>query len=218
MQHNQNTSCYSKRSIVIGSPLIIITTNFLSAYFFGALIGKWVFIPIILIEWCWFIFFIARFGGRISIKLWLRKPDHNSIWTVFAVILGLVPFPIFLLHKGLLAEWTVWLPWIILAIVNPWLEEFYWRGLLLDNISRWNKWIAILFSSLLFAANHAVFGIYSELMRGPEIFVSTLVMGIVWAVTYKKTGSLRWVLIAHFLVDFFNLSVPSFLDLYQPGR
>lgn len=63
----------------------------------------------------------------------------------------------------------------------------------------------------------SVFGIYSELMKGPEIIVSTLIMGIVWAVAYKKTGSLRWVLTAHFLVDFFNLSVPSFLDLYEPG-
>jgi membrane protease YdiL (CAAX protease family) len=168
--------------------MIIITTNFLSACFFGTLIGKWVFIPIILIEWCWFIFFIAKFGGRPSIKLWLRQPDHNSIWTVFAVILGLVPFPIFILYKVHLAEWTVLLPWIIQAIVNPWPEEFYWRGLLLDNTSRWNKWIAILFSSLLFAANHAVFAIHSELMRSSEIFVSTLVMGIVWAVAYKKNG------------------------------
>jgi len=218
MQQEQTTNWNSKSLIVIGSPLIIMATNFLSAYFFGALIGKWVFIPIILIEWCLFIFFIAKFGGKTSIKLWLRPPDHISFWTFFAVALGLVPFPIFLLHKDLLADWTVLLPWIVLAIVNPWLEEFYWRGLLLDNTSRWNKWIAILFSSLLFAVNHAVFAIHSELMRGPEVFLSTLAMGIVWAVTYKKTGSLRWILVAHFLVDFFNLSVPSFLDLYQPGR
>jgi uncharacterized membrane protein len=36
-----------------------------------------------------------------------------------------------------------------------------------------------------------------------------------WA--FVKTKSLRWTILSHFLVDFLNLSVPSFLDLYKAG-
>ncbi|MBD3903325.1 CPBP family intramembrane metalloprotease [Chryseobacterium sp. C-2] len=107
------------------------------------------------------------------------------------------------------------MPWILIALINPWMEEFYWRGLLTDHTKKWNGLFSILFSSILFSLNHLVFGIHSELFRGYEVLLSTFVMGMVWAITYKKTNSLRWVILSHFLVDFLNLSVPSFLDLYK---
>jgi hypothetical protein len=43
-------------------------------------------------------------------------------------------------------------------------------------------------------------------------------MGIIWGLDFKKTNSLRWIIFAHFLVDFFNLSASSFLDLYEKGN
>ncbi|MPS71944.1 MAG: CPBP family intramembrane metalloprotease [Chryseobacterium sp.] len=75
----------------------------------------------------------------------------------------------------------------------------------------------MLFTSIVFSTNHAVFGINSNLFKGYEVVISTFVMGIIWAITYKKTNSLRWVILSHFLVDFLSLSAPSFLDLFKPG-
>ncbi len=161
--------------------------------------------------------FVSFFGGVKSIKRWLKKPVGSFGWTILALIIGLIPLPLFLLHSELLSPWEIWLPWILLALINPWIEEFYWRGLLLDYAGEWSTWLAVLFTSLVFAANHMVFGVNSELNSGFEIIISTLIMGIVWAIVLKKTHSLRWIIFAHFLVDFFNLSVPSFLDLYKPG-
>lgn len=128
--------------------------------------------------------------------------------------MGIIPLPIFLMNNGLFKSLEIWLPWILLALINPWIEEFYWRGLLSDYTKEWNSWISVIFMSLLFAGNHAGFGVNSELLRGIEILISTFVMGVIWAVVYKKTNSLRWIVFAHFLVDFFSLSAPSFLDLY----
>lgn len=104
------------------------------------------------------------------------------------------------MNYGLLSSWQIWLPWIVLALMNPWIEEFYWRGFLLDNTESWPGWASVFYTSVLFSANHAVFGVSSELFRGPEIYISTLIMGIIWAVVYKKTNSLRWIIFAHFLV------------------
>ncbi|SDK87446.1 CAAX amino terminal protease self- immunity [Sphingobacterium mizutaii] len=146
---------------------------------------------------------------------WLKKPQKNWGWNIVAIIVGLIPLPIFLKFNYLLADWTIWLPWILLALINPFLEEFYWRGLLMDSTKTWNRALAILFTSVVFSVNHGVFGINSELFRGYEVIFSTFIMGLVWAITYKKTDSLRWVIASHFLVDFLNLSAPAFLDLFK---
>ena len=68
-----------------------------------------------------------------------------------------------------------------------------------------------------FAVTLAVFGINSELNSGITVIISTFVMGVFWGFVYKKTNSLRWIILAHLLVDLFNLSAASFLDLYDKG-
>ncbi|WP_143309193.1 CPBP family intramembrane glutamic endopeptidase [Chitinophaga vietnamensis] len=208
----------NKNKIVLLSPLIIIAVNIITGYLFGSLLAKWAFVPVILIEWALFLFFILKYSAAGAIKTWLQASSKNRGWNVVAVLIGLTPLPIFLQHKELLTDWQIFLPWILLALINPWLEEFYWRGLLCDHTASRNKWLSVFATAALFALNHLTFGINSTLMRNPAVLVSTFILGIVWAVTYKKTGSLRWVICAHFLVDFLNLSAPSFLDLYIPGR
>jgi len=205
------------KRIVILSPFLIIGVNFGIAYFFGQLIGKWAFIPMISIGWILWLLFILKFGGTGSIKKWVSKPSKMKWWALLAVLVGLVPLPLFIFHSNTLSDWTIWLPWITLALINPWIEEFYWRGLLLDFTNNWSNWTSVLYSSFLFAINHAAFGINSELNSGFEIVLSTLIMGIVWGFVYKKTRSLRWTIFAHFLVDFFGLSAPAFLDLWTKG-
>ncbi|WP_430907220.1 CPBP family intramembrane glutamic endopeptidase [Maribacter sp. 2-571] len=207
----------TKRNIVIASPFLIIATNFGVAFLFGALIGKWAFMPMVLIGWALWLFFILKYGGPDSIKKWLQKTKGGFGWGVLALTVGLIPLPLFLLHNGTLSSWEIVIPWLLLAIINPWFEEFYWRGLLLDYTKNWPSWTSILFTSVLFAANHAAFGINSVVNNGFELVISTLIMGLVWAIIYKKTKSVRWLVFSHFLVDFLSLSTPAFLDLFEKG-
>ena len=208
----------STKQIVLISPFLIIVINFGIAFLFGRIIGKWAFIPIILIEWCLFLLFILRFSTKTTRKKWLQKASGSNGWNILALFVGILPLPLFIMHYNTLEPWQVWIPWILLALINPWIEEFYWRGLLLDYTKDWPNWIAILFTSLVFGLNHSVFGVNSELNSGFTVVVSTLIMGIIWALVFKKTNSLRWIIFAHFLVDFFNLSAASFLDLYEKGN
>jgi len=208
----------SKKNIVLVSPFFIIAINFIVAFLFGKIIGKWAFIPIILIEWCLFLYFIFKYTEKETRNSWLNKNKNSVSWTMLALFIGILPLPLFLMHYETLGTWQVWIPWILLALINPWIEEFYWRGLLFEYTKNWSKWTVILFTSILFALNHAVFGVNSELNSGLTIIVSTFIMGIVWGFVYKKTGSLKWIIVAHFLVDFLNLSAASFLDLYEKGN
>lgn len=205
------------KRLILVSPFLIIAINVLVAYSFGHFIGKWAFVPIILIEWCLFMYFVWRYAGKAAIQKWLEKSKGPFAWNLLAMVVCLLPLPVFILHYHTLDTWQVWLPWILLALINPWIEEFYWRGLLLDTTQDWSNTKAILYSTSLFALNHAVFGINSELNSGFTIVIVTFIMGLAWSVVYKKTSSLRWVIFAHFWVDFFNLSSASFLDLYTTG-
>lgn len=205
------------RTIVLLSPFVIIAVNLLAAYIFGQLIGKWAFVPMILIGWALWLFFILKYGGKRSMKEWLKKPKGSLGWGILAIVIGLIPLPIFLLHSETLAGWQIWLPWILLALINPWIEEFYWRGLLTDYTKTWPNWVSVLFTSSAFAINHIAFGINSEVNSGIDLIIATFIMGIVWATIYLKTGSLRWAIFSHFLVDFLNLSAAAFLDLFVKG-
>jgi len=206
-----------KRTVVILSPFLIMLVNLLVAVVAGQYIGKWAFLPIILIEWVLFLFFIFFYGGAESLKRWLKPAKRGWGWIIATLLIGITPLPIFLKYHELLSSWQLTVPWIMLAIINPWLEEFYWRGLLIDYSKNWGGSLSVAFSSLTFSLNHAIFGINTELFRGYEVLISTLLMGIVWGITYKRSDSLRWVIFAHFLADFLNLSSVSFLDLFKPS-
>ncbi|UZR97980.1 CPBP family intramembrane glutamic endopeptidase [Chondrinema litorale] len=207
----------TKQQTVLLSPFLIITINFVNAFLFGQIIGKWAFIPIILIEWVLFLYLVIRYAGKETIKNWLAKPKNSFAWNLLALFIGLLPLPLFIFHHDTLSTWQVWLPWILLALINPWLEEFYWRGLLVEYTQNWKKWQSIIFTSAVFSLNHMVFGVNSELNSGFTTVISTFIMGLVWSLVFIKTKSLRWIIFAHFLVDFFNLSAASFLDLYEKG-
>ena len=77
-----------QKYFVILSPFLIIAINFLVAVLFGKILGKWAFIPVILIEWCIFLFLIIKFGGLDSIKRWLKKPSGSNVWAVLALLMG----------------------------------------------------------------------------------------------------------------------------------
>lgn len=204
-----------QKTLIRLSPFLIILISTMVAFISGHLIGKWAFIPIILIQWGMFLFFILQYGGEEKIKKWVQKPKGSWGWTVFALFIGLLPLPLFLGHYDTLSHWTVWFPWITLAVVNPWLEEFYWRGLLMDYTNTWKPWLSVLYTSMVFSLSHVVFGINSVVNSGPEVVVSTFIMGIIWGTVYYQTKSLRWCIVAHFFVDFFNLSAAAFLDLFE---
>jgi len=206
-----------RRKIILLSPFAIIALGHLTARLAGIALGVWAWIPLTLVLWSAFASLIAWGGGRDAIGRWLRRPHGAWGWSALAMVVGLLPLPIFLLNYQLLTPAWIWLPWLVFASINPWLEEGYWRGLLLDATAEWPGWFGILSASVLFAANHPLtFGVHSIANRHPAVLISTFLMGLVWAIVYRKTLSLRWTIFSHVLVDLFNLSVVVFLNLWVP--
>jgi membrane protease YdiL (CAAX protease family) len=214
---NLSGSTKWRQRLILLSPLAVIAIGHVTARLAGSVLGVWAWIPLTLSLWAMFALLIGWGGGREAIQQWSRPPQGAWGWSVLAIVVGLIPLPLFLLNWELFDSAWLGLAWLIFALVNAPLEEGYWRGLLVDKATGWPGWLIVLYSSFFFAINHPLtFGVFSIANRHPITTISTFIMGVVWAIVYRKTGSLRWAVIAHLLVDLFNLSILAFLNVYVP--
>lgn len=204
------------RNLTIWSPIPIILILFLVAFLVGKVIGVWVWVPIVLVYWACMASLIWLNGGKDAMTRRLVPSNGRWYWNALSLIFVFPLLPTFLGNYQLFSEWQLVLLGLLLAAINPWLEEGYWRGLLLDATKEWSAWASLLYSSVLFAIGHLTLGIHSSASRHPIAIVAIGVMGLVWGIIYKKTNSLRWVIFGHILVDIFNLTVPALLNLYVP--
>jgi len=163
-------------------------------------------------------FSILFFKGNKPIKSWLQKPQSSKASVFFTVILGMFPLSLLLLNYQLFDSVLLIVLWLLFALINPWFEELYWRGILLDAIVDWfPKWVGVLYTTLLFVLSHPLmWGVFSIASTSYHLYIYLSIMGIVWSITYFKTGSLRWVIFSHFIVDIGNLTVLTFLNIYIP--
>ena len=124
-----------KKSILVLSPIFIIIICQLIPFIRGEDLKTNIFIPILLTYWI-LIAALVFFYGRKSIKKWLKKPQGHWIWAILLFLLGLVNLPFFLSNIGVLGNVTLLIPHILFFLINPCLEEFYWRGLLIDETTK----------------------------------------------------------------------------------
>ncbi len=206
-----------RNRFILLSPIGIIGIGYLAARIAAAVLGEWGWMLATPIAWGMFAFMIIRGGGYGSIKRWLSAPQGSWIWSVLAVFVGLMPIYVFVTGWKLFPSAWIVVAWILFALINPLLEEGYWRGLLLDCSAGWAGWLAVLYSSAFFAINHPLtVGVYSIANRHPFVLMSTFIMGIAWSVVYRRTKSLRWTIFAHFLTDMLNLSILAFMNIVVP--
>ncbi len=205
----------SIKKLTLWSPILIILVMFIIAFLAGNVLDVWVWVPIVVSYWFLIALLIFMNGGKALIIQWLVPPEGAWYWNGLALVLVLPLLPTFLGNIHFYSEWWILFLTIVFALVNPWFEELYWRGLLLDRTSEWPTWISLFFSSVLFTINHLPLGVHSIGIR--FAIIPFFIMGLVWGIVYKKTKSLRWVILGHFLVDFFALTIPSLLNLYLPA-
>jgi len=204
---------------VLLSPFAVIALGHGTARLAGPAFGAWAWVPVTLVLWACFAACIALGAGGESARRWLRTPGGGLRWLAIALAVGLIPLPILLSNYALLDSPLAVLLWLAFAAINPFFEEGYWRGVLLDSTASWPAWASILFASSLFALNHPLtFGVISLANAHPATLVSTFIMGVGWAVVYRRTGSLRWPILAHVGTDLCNLAVLAMMNIYLPVR
>ncbi|MBO0935953.1 CPBP family intramembrane metalloprotease [Fibrella sp. HMF5335] len=159
------------------------------------------------------ILFANRYWG-IPIGLMSRLSPRPS-WSllVSVVIPALLPLGVFVFNIK-----AVSLPMLggigLFALINPWFEESFWRGLLTHlPLSRWGR---ILLSAALFSFSHYfLWGAYWLSARPVLVAtcVTTFLMGVCWMWFYLRDGRLVYPILSHLVVDVLNLSVAVFMGL-----
>jgi hypothetical protein len=204
----------STKTLTLWSPILIILVAFIIAFLAGNVFGVWVWVPIMIAYWFLIALVILANGGKPLVIRWLAPSKGAWYWNGLALVPVLPLLPTFIDNINFYTEWWILLLTIVVALVNPWFEEAYWRGLLLDRTSEWPNWKSLLFSSVFFALTHLPLAVHSIAIR--FTIIPVFIMGLIWGIVYKKTKSLRWAIFGHFLVNFFALTIPAFLNLLLP--
>ena len=167
-------------------------------------------------ETAW-IYITAFYAGWLIISLIFLVSIHdlkemfavskNWQWNLlFVPIIALLVYFVFIPNIKLL-KWDHWLLLsIIICLINPLLEEIYWRGLVskASNVPLFS----FLISSIGFAASHSlIFGVVSPGVSGWIGFVGAFVVGALFWLCYYKTKSLRGCVLGHFFIDVAGMAV-----------
>lgn len=103
---------------------------------------------------------------------------------------------------------------IIFALINPWFEEAFWRGFLVQMDK--SKAFKVIYSSVLFGFSHYLF--WGFWFRSPIVIltsvIATTIMGLfwMWFLDRNKHGII-YTIISHFFVDVFNISVAVYCGI-----
>lgn len=201
---------------ILTYPIGVIILGWIIAIVLTPIMKEWTFIPLAFVYWGTTIAIVLKTVGFQKIKKMFKKPIGKKRWNILALFVGLIPLSILLMNLSLLKLDYVLILWIAFALINPFFEEIFWRGFLIDALPM-SKRSACLYSTFLFVVSHPImWGTFSIANRSWMTVVSLIIMGLAWSIVYLKTKSLRWCVISHFLVDIFNLSVYVFLNLYIP--
>ena len=207
----------NRRWIILLSPIAVLIICQAIGRLVASSFGNSAIYPWLLVYWATIGSLIAWGGGREAIRRWASPPRGAWGWSALALVFVPLAFYTTLPAWRFLGSGWLWLPWLLFPLFNAVIEEGYWRGLLIDAGERWPGWMIIFYSSILFGFNHASLGIFVIAERSLVPIVFQVVFGLVMAVVYWKTRSLRWVVVGHALVNWLGLSMVILLNLYVPG-
>ena len=125
---------------------------------------------------------------------------------------ALLPIMAFIMHiKDVPTIFILYI--IIFSCINPFFEEIFWRGLLV-NISG-NKNIKAIYSSALFSFSHLLFWSYwfKTSLTIITTMIATFLMGLLWMWFMNKDKKIMYPILSHIIVDILNLSVAVYVGV-----
>jgi hypothetical protein len=165
----------------------VIALGFAMERLAGLSMGAWACIPTMFVFWSAVAGLILWGRPGNPAQRWLRRPRGAGAWSVLAVGVGLLSVREFVLGWHVLQSPTLVALWLGFGLLNPWLEEGYWRGLLIDATRGWPWGLGVVYSTALFALSHPlVWGVHSTALRHPAALVGLGLVGGVWGVAYWR--------------------------------
>jgi membrane protease YdiL (CAAX protease family) len=200
----------TRDTLLLLSPVLVIGLSTVAAVVSCEHAGAMAWAPPMPIYWALMALYILALTRKAE-RRWFR-PSTPSAWrflTLLTCVMAIAPVlataksyeaP----HLGAAALW------LTVVLINPLVEECYWRGALIDAGARlgWPAWWRGLFSALCFGVSHpAIIGVNVALVAGWTGFVGAAVFGLIWAIGYLATQSLRWSWATHLISDMASIAI-----------
>lgn len=192
LAQQEKMTVLQRHRLLLLSPFAVIAVGQLAARIISPRGGTWAWAYLFAGYWITLAGFILWGGGREAIFQWLQPSQGGSFWPITTMVFSLVttlwmviPNCRLLLRPGIL------FPTVAFTLINPCLEEGYWRGLIIDAMARWPRWLAILFSGSLSAINHLFVMVVVPAARNPAVWAYQLVLGLLMGIVYTKTNSIN---------------------------
>lgn len=197
-----------KKLITFSIVLVGITFGLFSL--FPMILGpKWGYITGFILYWACALFF-SRWINGFDLSSLKKMYSVTSSWPslIVSVVAFLPVFGVFFisfLPNVCLLTLASGILVILFSICNGLVEEYFWRGMYLDQF-RENAVVFLIVSPVIFGAYHiALWLIKGITYQGGFMALvgGAYVMGLIWAWVARRTGSILSVTIAHILVNIF---------------
>jgi len=160
---------------VLLSPIVVLVFGNVTARISGRLLGVWSWIPVMLVYWITLALIMAFAGGWSAFWRWLRPSQGAWGWRLLSFATAVLFIPVFRLNFRSLNEPWVVSSWLAIAMTDPWLEEGYWRGLLMDSAGGWPGWLRIAYTTFWFGLSHPLLlGVNVKALAGFSGFIGTV--------------------------------------------
>jgi len=160
----------------------------------------------------WIIISLLVLLKKSDLKI-LLQPGHNNGWYIIPALMAIPVFILVYIPNNDVMQFDLMFALnIFICLVNPWLEELYWRGLSYQLFGQ-RPAVSFLLSAVGFGLSHPlIFGINSPGIAGVPGFVGPFVIGAIWWFCLRKTATLRGCIVTHFLIDVSGMAVYVLAD------
>ena len=199
-----------------GLPIAIILVGNIIVSLFFKVMYNYTFIPGVVVYWLltFMVVFYDCKKKNISVTSYLKGTKTKLYLIIISLIIGCIPLPIFIFYVKNLNTAFLIISWALVAIINPFFEEVFWRGFMLEHKAKMPMFIKVFYSTTLFALSHVfIWGVFSKAMHSKELIISVFIMGIAWSFIYIKSKSIVLPYLSHMLVDILNLSSLAMLNM-----
>jgi uncharacterized protein len=199
-----------------GFPIAIILVGSIIVSLFYKVVSNYTFIPGVLVYWM-LIFIVVYYDCKkrnIGLTSYIKGTKAKIYLIILSLLIGCLPLPIFIFYFKNLNTAFLITTWAIVAIVNPFFEEVFWRGYMLEHKAKMPMFFKATYATTLFTLSHLfIWGVFSTAMHSKELLISVFIMGFVWSFIYIKSKSIVLPYFSHMLVDIFNLSTLAMLNM-----
>jgi membrane protease YdiL (CAAX protease family) len=197
------------RRIALFAPVGIIGLGLVTAVLSRQMLDPSVaWLPPVIVYWLSLATAIALLRGFGAYRHWLQPSQGRWGWlALLNPIFIIIPTVIFFGSLSLTGGVRV-LAWVLITIMNPIVEEGFWRATLMDASRDWPWSASILYSAVWFGLSHPlVIGINIALAAGVMAFIGKFINGLIWSLVYERTKSLRWSIATNILANVFSIGI-----------